>query len=75
MADLAVFYICVGSDVVILFIHVDDTTMTGSSPSLIEELEQQIGKIFDIMHLGPVSWLLGLAITLSEPWKFPKNPI
>ena len=63
MADLAVFYICVGSDVVILFIHIDDTTMTGSSSSLIEELEQQIGKTFDIMHLGPVSWLLGLAIT------------
>ena len=63
MADLAVFYICVGSDVMILFIHINDTTMTGSSPSLIEELEQRIGKTFDITHLGPVSLLLGLTIT------------
>lgn len=31
MADPAVFYACVGIDVVVLFIHVDDTTITGSS--------------------------------------------
>jgi hypothetical protein len=46
LADPAVFFIRVGNDVVILFIHVDDTTITGSSA-----------------RLGPVSWLLGLAIT------------
>jgi Reverse transcriptase (RNA-dependent DNA polymerase) len=63
MADPAVFFVHVGSDVVILFIHVDDTTMTGSSMDLIKRYEQQIGEMFDITHLGPVSWLLGLAIT------------
>jgi Reverse transcriptase (RNA-dependent DNA polymerase) len=63
MADPAVFFIHVGSDIVILFIHVDDTTMTGSSMDLIKRYEQQIGEMFDITHLGPVSWLLGLAIT------------
>ena len=35
MADPAVFFARVGRDVVILFIHVDDTTITGSSASLI----------------------------------------
>jgi hypothetical protein len=34
MADPAVLFVCVGSDVVILFIHVDDTTITGSSMDL-----------------------------------------
>jgi Reverse transcriptase (RNA-dependent DNA polymerase) len=48
---------------VILFIHVDDTTITGSSVDLVRRYEQQIREIFDITHLGPVSWLLGLAIT------------
>jgi Reverse transcriptase (RNA-dependent DNA polymerase) len=63
MADPAVFFIHVGSDVVILFIHVDDATMTGSSMDLTKRYEQQIGEMFDITHLGPVLWLLGLAIT------------
>jgi hypothetical protein len=63
LADPAVFFIHVGNDVVILFIHVDDTTITGSSARLIEEFEQRIGKTFDITHLGPVSWLLGLGVT------------
>ena len=63
MADPAVFYVHDGNDVVILFIHVDDTTVTGSSSRLIEEYEQRVGKIFNITHLGSVSWLLGLAIT------------
>ena len=37
--DLAVFYTRVGEDVAILFIHVDNTTITGSSLCLIEESE------------------------------------
>ena len=37
MADLAVFFMDVGNDVVILFIHVNNTTMTGSSINLIKK--------------------------------------
>ena len=64
--DPAVFYTRVGEDVAILFIHVDDTTITSSSLHLIEESERQIGNIFTITHLGPVSWLLGLAISRNH---------
>ena len=39
-ANPAVFFIHIGSDMVILFIHVDDTTMTGSSVDLIKRYEQ-----------------------------------
>ena len=62
MADPAVFFVHTGSDVVFLFIHVDDTTITGSSVNLIKKYEQKIREIFDITHLGPISWLLGLVI-------------
>lgn len=34
MADPAVFYVHVGNEIVILFIHVDDSTITGSSIDL-----------------------------------------
>ena len=40
VADPAVFFIHTGNDVVILFIHVDDTTITGSSVYLIRRYEQ-----------------------------------
>ena len=66
LADPTVFYIHVGNNVVILFIHVDNTTMTGSSSHLVEEFEQKIGRIFNITHLGSISWLLGLAITRDD---------
>ena len=66
-ADPAVFSIRTGNNIVILFIHVDDTTMTGSSPSLIDKLKHQIGETFEITHLRPVSWLLGLAISHDHP--------
>ena len=66
MADSAVFYVHIGDDIVILFIHVNDTTITGSSLCLIDEYERRIGNIFVITHLGPVSWLLGLAITRNR---------
>ena len=63
MTDPAVLFVHVLNDVVILFIHVDNTTMTGSSIDLIRKYEQQIGELFEIMHLGAVSWLLGLTVT------------
>ena len=47
-ADPAVFFIHTGNDIAILFIYVDDMTMTGSSPSLIDKLEHQIGETFEI---------------------------
>ena len=63
MADPVIFFMHVENDMVILFIHVNNTIMTGSSINLIRKYEQQIGEVFEITHLGPISWLLGLAIT------------
>ena len=61
-ADPAVFYIRVGADVVVLAIHVDDTTITGSTAKLVNEFKGRIDQKFKITDLGSISWLLGLAI-------------
>src|SRR6202522_2899787 len=66
MADPAVFFACIGNNIVVLFIHVDDTTMTGSSILLINDFKQRIERHFDITDLGPISWLLGLAVTRNR---------
>jgi len=62
MADPAVFYIRVGADVVVLAIHVDDTTITGSAIKLVNEFKGRINEKFKITDLGSISWLLGLSI-------------
>jgi hypothetical protein len=62
-ADLAVFYVHAGNDVVILAIHVDDSTMTSSSVTLQQEFKACINTKFQLTDLGPISWLLGLTIT------------
>jgi len=62
-ADPAVFFVHAGNHVVILAIHVDDSTMTGSSVTLQNEYKARINAKFQLTDLGPISWLLGLAIT------------
>jgi hypothetical protein len=43
-------------------IHVDDCTITGSSPKLLEDYKLRIGSLFKMTDLGPISWLLGIEI-------------
>jgi Reverse transcriptase (RNA-dependent DNA polymerase) len=62
-ADQAVFYIHAGKDILILAIHVDDCTMTGSSDDLIQNYKLKIKSKYDLTDLGPIHWLLGIKIT------------
>ena len=62
-ANPGVFYTHVGNDIVVLAIHVDDLTMTGSSVNLQKEYKACINAKFQLTDLGPISWLLGPAIT------------
>ena len=62
-ADLAVFYVHPGNNIIILVIHVDDSTLTSSSIALQEEYKALINVKLQLTNLGPMSWLLGLAIT------------
>jgi hypothetical protein len=62
----AVFYVHTGNDIIILAIHVDDSTMTSSSAILQQEYKAHINAKFELTDLGPISWLLGLAITCDR---------
>ena len=82
-ADQAVFFIHARKVILILAIHVDDCTMTGSSDDLIQNYKLKIKSKYDLTDLGPIHWLLGLKITrdcenstisLSQS-SFPNHPI
>ena len=62
-ADPAIFYVHSGNDIIILAIHVDDSTMTSSSAILQQEYKVCISAKFKLTNFGPISWLLGLTIT------------
>ena len=62
-ADQAVFYIHAGKDILILAIHVNDCTMTGSSDNLIQSYKLKIKSKYDSTDLRPIHWLLGIKIT------------
>jgi hypothetical protein len=58
----AVYRLVRGNDLVLLAIHIDDSTITGNSPALINEVQEDIGRMFKITLLGPINWLLGMEI-------------
>ena len=51
---------------VVLFIHVDDSMITGSSLALNRMFIKQITEHFEITDLGPISWLLCLAVVRNR---------
>ncbi|KIN99446.1 hypothetical protein M404DRAFT_30492 [Pisolithus tinctorius Marx 270] len=65
-AGWGVFYGHIGSEILILASHIDDCTVTGSSPSLIRSFKQEISTRFKISDLGPISWLLGMKVTWNR---------
>ena len=62
-ADPAVFYIHSGAHIIILAIHVDDCTITGSSTTLLREVKSKIKAKYEFTDLGAINWLLGIKIT------------
>ena len=61
-SDHAVFYTRSDGHLIIMAVHVDDCTITGSCPKLLEDYKTRIGALFKMTDLGPVSWLLGIEI-------------
>ena len=56
----------IGSDVLVLAMHVDDCILTGSSPALIEEYKQKLNEHYALTNLGPVDYLLGIKVTCNR---------
>ncbi|KIK13427.1 hypothetical protein PISMIDRAFT_17991 [Pisolithus microcarpus 441] len=62
-ADWGIFYGEIGHDILVLASHVNDCTVTGSSPELIRSFKQEVSARYKISDLGPISWLLGMQVT------------
>ena len=62
-SDWGVFYLHTGRDILLLASHVNDCTLTGSSPSLIKAFKDEIKAQYKISDLGPINWLLGMKVT------------
>ncbi|SJL02247.1 uncharacterized protein ARMOST_05573 [Armillaria ostoyae] len=60
--DHAVYRLIRGDDIILMAIHIDDSTIIGTSPTLIDEIQEEIAQIFKITMLGPLNWLLGMEV-------------
>ncbi|KIK14931.1 hypothetical protein PISMIDRAFT_16919 [Pisolithus microcarpus 441] len=49
--------------------HVDDCTITSSSPDLICSFKAEIGTRYKITDLGPIGWLLGMKVTWNRDFR------
>ena len=61
-ADWGVFVVIIAKHILILALHVDNCTITGSSSSLVKAFKDEIGTHFQITDLGLISWLLGMKV-------------
>ena len=61
--DHGVFYSRTSAGTIILAIHVDDCTITGTSQALLDEHKTRINKCYPMTDLGPISWLLDIQVT------------
>ncbi len=64
--DHGVFRLATEGELIILAIHVDDCTITGSSTLLIKEIQARISELFKVTLLRPINWLLGMEITWNH---------
>lgn len=61
--DHGVFYARTTAGVIILAIHVDDCTITGTTQKLLNHYKVLINARYEMTDLGPISWLLGIKVT------------
>jgi len=61
-ADPGVFVAHIKKHMLVLMVHVNDCTMTGSSPKLIMAYKGKLHKWYALMDLRPMSWLLGIQV-------------
>jgi hypothetical protein len=61
--DPGVFIAQIGDSVLLLVVHINDCTKTGSSAKLIAVYKGKLHKQYALTDSGPVNWLLGIQIT------------
>ena len=65
-ADWGIFYGRIGRDILVLASHINDCTVTSSSPKLIRLFKAEIGLRYKITDLEPISWLLGMKVARNR---------
>jgi Reverse transcriptase (RNA-dependent DNA polymerase) len=65
--DHGIFFKRMGTDIIILAVHVNDCMLLGSSQRLIDEFKVQMNKTYKISDLGVIHWLLGIKVTQDLP--------
>ena len=65
--DWGVFVAIITDHILILALHMNNYTVTGSSLQIIKAFKDEIGKHFQMTNLGPISWLFGMKVT--RDWK------
>jgi hypothetical protein len=63
--DPGVLIAQIRDSVLLLVVHIDNCTMTGSSVKLIAVYKGKLHKQYTLTDLGPVNWLLGIQITCN----------
>ena len=62
----AVYHLTKDKNIILMAIYVDNSTITRSSPSLINDIQKEIEHIFKIILLRPISWLLEIEVTCDR---------
>ena len=62
-ADNSVFFKCIGKDIIITAIHVNNGKVTGNNTPLIKKFKEDMNNKYKLTDLGPVNWLLGIKIS------------
>ena len=63
--DHGVFYLKKGG-LIILAIHVDDCTITGTTQALLDDTKRRLNVRYALTDLGPIYWLLGIKVTRNR---------
>ena len=65
-ADWGILYRQIGCNMLVLVSHIDDCTITGSSPELIHLFKMEMGSCYKVTDLGPISWLLRMKVAHDQ---------
>jgi hypothetical protein len=60
------FYACFGEHTLILIVHMDDCTLTGSCPKLMVKYKEKLDSIFPLTDLSNIHFLLGIQVVYDQ---------
>lgn len=65
-SDISLFVKSNDGDVVIILLYVDDIILICSSSTMVQQVIDNLGEVFDMKDIGPLTFFLGLQITHED---------